>query len=253
MRFISYHIRKVNKDQPKTVPSPISWNACAVRTLGEVARLICEWNWSPVLFKHQYRKQANFISADFIALDFDSGEMTIEEAKSIWEGCSHIIGTTSSHTPEKHKFRVVLTLEKRITKSEDYKATVAAISKQYGADTSVADSSRFFFTCREIVSISSGDLQEIVVPKPKTYRTLKPQPGFVSTTIMALTTSTWVSGSRDKNCFILAKEMAKAGAEAGEIFDMVQRVNIEGDFSESEMWKCIYSGIKSARAEVGNG
>jgi hypothetical protein len=253
MRFISYHIRKVNPDYPKIVPSSIGWNACAVRSLGELARLICKWNWSPGIFKHQYKTQANFISADFIALDFDSGDVTIEEARSIWEGCSHIIGTTDSHTPAKHKFRVVLTLEKQITKSEDYKATVQAISKQYGADTSVADSARGFFTCREIVSISTGDFQEIIKPKPRTYRTLKPQPGFVSTKIMALTTSTWVSGSRNLNCFILAKEMAKAGADSSEIFDMVQGVNIEGDFSEREMWKCIYSGIKSAKAEVENG
>jgi len=164
------------------------------------------------------------MSADFVALDFDSGEVTIDEARSIWEGCSHIIGTTSSHTPAKHKFRVILTLEKRIKKSEDYKATVSSISKRYGADVSVADSARFFFPCREIVSISSGDLQEIIEPEIERQKFPVREPNTLvipSKILRSLTYEVVPVGERNNWCYGVGADLSLAGYSFDDIMARV--------------------------------
>jgi hypothetical protein len=105
---------------------------------------------------------------------------------------------------------VVLTLEKQITKSEDYKATVAAISKRYGADVSVADSARFFFTCSEIVSISSGDLQEVIQAEneAKKFPVRLPKTGVMTTFVRRSLNQVIPEGKRNSACYGIGLEQA---------------------------------------------
>lgn len=73
--------------------------------------------WSPTRFQPPRRKKANAIEASCLVLDYDDGT-TIDEALTTWGQWCVLLHTSWSHRPEAHRFRVVLPLDRDITKQE---------------------------------------------------------------------------------------------------------------------------------------
>lgn len=137
-----------------------------------VAKLICEYAWSPICWSPRERKGDNFAAALWCALDFDSGEYTLERALDdvTSAGLMHVIGTTKSHGLEKggdspqgqpapacDRFRLLLRFERVVTDRKLFERAMRAAMETFPhADKSCKDAARFYFPCKEIVSAARG-------------------------------------------------------------------------------------------------
>lgn len=129
----------------KTAIQPVVVEIESDQVLIETVTSYC---WSPFVFKGN-RKQDNFVSTDWAVLDIDSN-LTLEEAEKIISeaGFTCLALPTTSHTPDAHRFRLVLPLSRTITNTEDYVATMEDLRLAFPmADSScVTDWSRLYFS-----------------------------------------------------------------------------------------------------------
>lgn len=100
-------------------------------------------------FEKAHRKADNFICSDIIAADFDSG-MTLDEAfnNELFINNASILYTTASHTPEKHKFRIIFELPRTITDREEIRAAQQGLTRRFPADRAAVDPARQFYGSR---------------------------------------------------------------------------------------------------------
>lgn len=129
-----------------------------------IAHVMLTRVWCPVVYRAGYRCEDNYLSASVIPLDFDCG-WSLEQVSNNLCDMQHIIGTTRSHTPEYNRFRVLLLLPEPCYDLRAYRATCAKWISFYDADPSCKDGARFFWPCREIISVcQTGDFVELVTP-----------------------------------------------------------------------------------------
>jgi hypothetical protein len=133
--------------------------------------VVSNYAWSASVFRG-YRLKANFVTADFIAIDVDSG-MSIDEAYEICEAnrLTSLCLPSPSYTDEKPRFRVVFPLETTISNQDTYDATWARLRELFPTlDESCSDSSRFFYACRTDMDVGfwlEADLLIPITPEPK--------------------------------------------------------------------------------------
>lgn len=130
-------------------------------TLKELCDLICNNDYSGILFKNNYRRQDNFISSEFIILDFDNNpsdpKLSLIEAIQTFSEYKCIISTSRNHQrpkddkPKADRFRVILFTEQPITNLKDYLTTWLSVAKRYPAtDQKCKDGARFFYSSQEV-------------------------------------------------------------------------------------------------------
>jgi hypothetical protein len=135
----------------------------------QLAETICKFAWSPFIFEKNKRLADNFLSTDFLVYDIDEG-MTIDAAAEIVEKeklCALILPSTS-HTPEAHRFRIILPLARTITSAPVYQETWLRGAEIFGVvDEQCKDLARFFFSCRDDDGFwLEGDFFTPVQPAP---------------------------------------------------------------------------------------
>ena len=124
--------------------------------------------WSVCIWKDGRRREQNFITAKWGALDFDDGRYTLAQAKKDWNKCIHVIGTTKSHQVAKSgkepcdRFRILFPWSEPITDLRSYRWNMSQLVEKYGADEKCIDGARFYWPCSKITSIQTkGELIEI--------------------------------------------------------------------------------------------
>lgn len=123
--------------------------------------LLLKHPWAPGLFKDGVRANKNLESIGLLVLDIDEG-CTLNEALKIFANYKHVIGTSKSHQLNKNgvvcdRFRVILFLEQHATSDSEFKEYwFAAFAKWPFIDKACKDSARFFFPCKEIVSVNES-------------------------------------------------------------------------------------------------
>ena len=137
--------------------------------MAELARLIASNSWTPAAFRYQHRCNANWLCADFVALDFDNS-MHLEDARKIFCDMTCVIGTSINHQREKNgvvcdRFRVVLKLTERCKSVDDYRYTVQQLVKRHDADWKSHDPAHYFRACREIVCVNEAGYTEDIQPE----------------------------------------------------------------------------------------
>lgn len=228
-----------------------------------VASTASRFAWSPCQWFGGHRLTANFGRANLVALDFDSGEMTLEHAHRIFCDSVHVIGTTKSHRKDKggiacDRFRVILALDHEVTDAGTFAATARFYALKYDADTQAADAARFFWPCHTIVSVNDDPdayRQEIIRPDP-TDRGPPPQryrqSGVVRRRSHSLLSQPIPSGQRNNFCFTVSKDLYDAGYTYDEIYRIiVSSPTYQGSVSppvSREIDECIRSAIKSVDA-----
>jgi len=219
------------------------------------------FTWSPIIFDGGIREQARFLRADWCALDFDDGEMTLDRAvNNVFADCIRVIGTTKSHQKLKagvraDRFRVLLKFERPITSLDEYRATMVHYIEHHGADPACKDGARFFWPCQEIVDISTeGYTQEIFAAPPRPVWTPKPcyrELGVIRRRSTEALRSVFPRGEKNNRCFMIAKDMFDAGFEFDEILEcIIKSPTYKGVSSRElieEISQCIRSGIKSIK------
>lgn len=106
------------------------------------------------------RNNANWLCSELITLDIDNG-LSLEDAFNI-EQTEHalLVYTTPSHTPEKHRFRILFDLPYLETNQERYREILKSFIKIYKADEQCKDLARLFFgnTNATIYLIRTGEI-----------------------------------------------------------------------------------------------
>lgn len=162
----------------------VHFKTIEVKSLEDLAILICKDNYSLGTFTNEYRNLQNFITTKCIGLDFDNDksdeQVTLEQAKDIFKNHTHIISTSRNHQKEKNgltvdRFRVILFLDKECTSTKDFTQTWLHLdSKIKGLDPACKDASRFWYPSKEVVSINKG--KKVVVQTYIQPETTEKQP-----------------------------------------------------------------------------
>lgn len=231
-----------------------------------IARGISSHVWSPCIWTDGVRKEANFVESHWCVLDFDSGEMSLKEAENIFCDMVHVIGTTKSHqvqkgdTPACDRFRVLLAFEQPITVLRDYRYTMQAVLNRYPADQSPKDGARFFFPCKDIVSVSTDGYREAVLPAPEHFErpNLKrfeayQKAGVIPPKARAALTNIVPPGVRNTTWYGIAKDLFRTGLDKDRVMSLiVTSPTYEGRVSPDlarEIDLCVSNGIKAAMKE----
>jgi hypothetical protein len=97
-------------------------------------------------FEGGIRKSENFLGADLISVDIDGGRTITETlADPIVQSYGSIWYTTPSHTPDRHRFRLIFILPYTVTDANDLKAAARSLSRRLGGDMSATDAARLFY------------------------------------------------------------------------------------------------------------
>lgn len=114
-------------------------------TLEEIAEVINEGYSISYQFKDGIRNAANFIGTDFLAVDIDYGLTlsAVEEHPVFLKYCS-MRYVTPRHTPDEHRFRLIFTLPRTITKASEVKSAAYALTKRFDGDLKATDAARLF-------------------------------------------------------------------------------------------------------------
>lgn len=100
--------------------------------------------WSPARFEPCLRSLENLREVTALCFDFDSGT-TIAEALERFDPFFGLLQTTRSHTPESHRFRVVLPLARAVSRFESYELWKRVAPLAGRVDGQTKDPSRFWY------------------------------------------------------------------------------------------------------------
>lgn len=224
--------------------------------------------WSGCTWRGGIRSERNFISSDYMVLDFDNG-YALEQAINDFCDCAHIIGTTKSHGQQKNgvicdRFRLVIPWNRRITDLRTYRYNMARLVRRYEADRACIDGARFFWPCLEIVSaeydLEGGFLIEVHEPPedfepkldPDDYvRLIQHKRNVVEATGLQgwlkdfLERGITVKGSRNLSCYAAAIELYELGYSREDIVKkLVNAPFPRDDFHDREIMASISSAEK---------
>lgn len=139
-----------------------------VNTEEDLINIVTNYAWSPSIFKG-VRLQENFLEADFIALDIDSG-LSIEEAEKrcIEANLTVLCAPSTSHKPEEPRFRLIFPLLRTVKTKEEFDATVHKLAEKFPeCDSKCLENARFYFAQTTVDGFwLEGDFLPIETPKP---------------------------------------------------------------------------------------
>ena len=226
--------------------------------LAAIARAICRYAWSPSQWLDGGRRlQECWARALYCVLDFDDGMMTVAQAKRAFADCRHIIGTTRNHQrvkdrlPACDRLRVVVPFARVVENLAEFRASQAHWIGRYGSDDSCIDGARFYWPCKDIISIQTeGDAFEVIPPPPPPKRrdyTLTRQVRMIPRYLQPILMNGAPEGERNATCFRLGAELARCGFADERIYKIVEASPIT--LPIDELRRAVANGIKAARAE----
>lgn len=206
--------------------------------------------WSPCVWEHGTRLKKNFIGSDLLVLDIDKDwriEDAIDYVRHAETWC--LIGTTKSHTPEQHRFRLIMHWRKRITDVSLYEHNLDRFIATTPADRACRDGARFFYPCTEIVYTQEGlSIPVLDIPPPKTKASS--QPPFKMDRVPP-----WMQdelargvpeGRRNRSAFRFALHLKQRGVLQNEAEEILAPIVSPG-FTRSELDKAVWSAWRYER------
>jgi hypothetical protein len=150
--------------QSKLASNPNLPEILEISTDDDLINAVTSYGWSPSIFSG-FRHNDNFVSADFMSLDIDSG-LCIEDAESRVQklGLACLCLPSPSHNSKHHKFRLIFPLAKTILSCEDFDETWNWLQGQFPElDTQCSDYARWYAPSK----VEDGFWQdgEFLVPK----------------------------------------------------------------------------------------
>lgn len=189
----------------------------------KLSQYITKLSWSPVIFKSGIRLQKNFLYSDWAVLDYDDGMSTVEDAVSRFCDCVHIIGTTKSHTPEHHRFRVCIPWMERIEDLDKFRFNQTEFIKDYDTDAQCKDGARFYFPCKKIISVSAEGFRVNVKKPPK--ETPKKAQKHVKTGFSSAVTFFMKNpiheGKRNMQIYQVSKDLFRIGLDKQVVYQLI--------------------------------
>lgn len=218
----------------------------------DLYRHLCNYQWSPIVWKDGTRAKANFQYSTAMVLDFDDGDWTIEKACQ-WADSfrfKYICGTTRSHQKEKSgktpcdRFRMLIPWTAHVLDLYSHEKNMGAIGRHVPTDKACFDGARSYRPFVEICRIVD-DGRSI---SPKLFEPSKHKPVYLlRSNIPAWVTEVLANGApngqRNGTCFRVAANLVKCGLPDGQIEQMIIDSNIE--LSEGEKRNAARSGIRA--------
>lgn len=262
--MISFHAAN-----PQSPPGVFTHGFRAVDTDDtlRIMRCIIAHVWSPIHFKDGHRKQVNFIEANWCALDFETPEMTVEQAHNVFADRIHVIGITRNHRIEKggvtlDRFRVLLKWEYPITDLRIYRWNMRQMTERYPCDPACRDGARFFFPCRAVTQMAGEGYLEEVDLHPPDWFDAELVPGFAPAMGEAGVMPRWVAwqldreipvGERNPTIFRMASDLTKNGHAEDAIVALVLNSKTYGGKAAPEVLrdiqKAVRNGARKAREQ----
>lgn len=140
-----YIVNKIEKGDKKNFSVLTRCFENADVTLSQLAEAVNAGH--PFCAQHRdIRKDENFICADVVAVDIDSG-MRLSEALSnqFVKQYGGFVYTTPSHTDEHHRFRIVFQTARTIADADEMTAVYQGLIRKFGGDKSCQDACRAFY------------------------------------------------------------------------------------------------------------
>lgn len=127
-------------------------------TPGELAAFINDGH--PFCAQHSgSRNGENFVCSDVLAVDIDHG-LSLDDAMQdqYVQQYASMVYTTPSHTPDKHRFRIVFQLAQTITDPLQMRRAYAGVIRKFGGDGSCHDACRLFYGSKGSNPIVLGNI-----------------------------------------------------------------------------------------------
>lgn len=222
--------------------------------LPEIITTCC---WSPIVWKNNEAKTANFLSSSFLALDFDvPGDEDMIELNHSLQDHRRIVATTKSHQLPKNniicdRYRLIIPFTETITDYQIYRYTYSeALKKYHWADRSCLDGARFFFPSKKIFVVDRDSEYSWDVSRPPTQideiSYVKPviAQGVIPTWCLdIINTGRILEGSRNVTMFRVACALFEAGFLDGDVRRFLLKTKIDFNGVNLE------GAIKSAKAK----
>ncbi len=139
----------------------------------------------------------------------------------------------------------------RITDKEKYRYNMKVIAKHYPIDAACKDGARFFFPCKEIVSLAEdGYAQEVLHAEHAESRQYSYEPGFIPQWTRAKLLNVVPEGERTTIFHLVAKDLIRAGYKPEHILQLiVKSPTYKGEVSYHALTK-LQQAIKSATTAI---
>lgn len=219
--------------------------------------------WSPIIWERGIRAQRYFKAALWCVLDFDDGQLSLDQALRLWCDSTHIIGTTKNHRLPKNgiscdRFRVAVRFERPITDLRVYRYTMTEIMQKHPCDTSCKDGARYFFPCSEIISVGDeegykedvrSDVPEYFerVNKDK-YREMA-KAGMIPQRVKNHLRDPPKKGKRNTTVYGIGKDLAMVGWDLERTKALILQCG-HFDLSAQEICRALENGHKSGLEEM---
>jgi hypothetical protein len=231
----------------------------------DLAEVITEEVWSPVVWRGGRRLKRSFMASDFWVFDFDEGK-SIDYVKDAMHRAklAHLIGLTKSHQQPKGKkppcdrFRLVIPAHEPITDLETFEYNMRAAIERLGCDESCADGARFYFPCIDIHSMAPGkplawklmpddiltkeELDEIVAARHRANA----RRGVIPKWIHVMLKQGVPAGGRHKACYRLGANLTHYGFSASEIVALAMDSPLSA-IGADDVTRAVANGIRRAR------
>ncbi len=272
--MISIHPRKPDDKSPWGYSR--RWLIEKSTDIHVIAKKICEHVWSPIWWEGGVRKSENFKRADYLVFDFETHEMSVEDAVNRFSDMKHIIGLTRNHQVDKgdglravDRFRVLIKFMGPIKDRWSYEHTLKYSMKHYPCDQKCGDAARLFFPCKEIVSINDdgfdADIQELENPlnyyerevkelreKRKEYSLRQKEEREISAFARNYLNNIIPLHERNETCHRMAKDLIRIGLSEEQTFELIKSSPTYGGRLSEGLEHEIKRAITSAGRAVAN-
>jgi len=247
------------------------FKAFTPKTGEEFCDTICTKAWSPIIWEDGFRKKQNFLTSEYLSLDFDDGRWTLDAALT-WvmeHGYKAIIATTKSHqlekisskgvvTPATDRFRVVIPFSREIDDIETFEYNMKEVMKICPVDISCKDGGRFYFPCKEIVHFLDGGNYPVIeytdaMKKENSDGLLNHKKKLLEHKKNS-TISRWVfsvlygntkTGDRHKTAYRMGAELKACGWTLEAIYAVCNSTNLK-DIGVDELQRAVTNGFNTA-------
>jgi len=213
--------------------------------------------WSGILWQNGRRLEKNFISSDWLVLDFDDHTLTLDQAQKNFSDYQNIIALTKSHTETNHSFRVCIPWAERITEAEQLKYNFRKNAEFYGSDLKALNAARFFWPSIAIHSVNKdGDQMEVMphfgtsedfefIPLAPVDPIRRELPRYYHKYL-----SEGLDHSRtgrNQPLWGLSKDLFKEGYSENEVLQLISRIKCRPAYQPRDYQKCVLYAKKAIK------
>jgi hypothetical protein len=214
----------------------------------EMIHVILYHDWSPSIFKNNYRKKENFESTNMMVLDIDSGP-TYDEAQLLFKEYDYLITTTRNHRKLKNgivcdRYRVILKLESQISDNFTFDATWQSLYDKFPfIDKACKDSSRMYYKSIGDPKPNNGKQVKVIKAKQKSYdNTVKDLRGFYPPSYLYAKNWGVPQGRRNDTVFRISCELFRCGYIEDEVNELINAIT---DLPEYEIARTVKSAAQA--------